>query len=160
MRDLEDLQHYLSEPDPHEMKDLTQRLRMLRDDAEECLLISRLATDQTKRQTFRKLATQLEEMAAELGAVIAAKRASGATRPAPNKVGETGVRELRESLRARLDAILDQTCSSLVNRADHDIRKYVAERLAEAARSGITHAEELSVVARRALLELANGKAV
>ena len=42
------------------MKDLTQRLRMLRDDAEECLLISRLATDQTKRQTYRKLATQLE----------------------------------------------------------------------------------------------------
>jgi hypothetical protein len=52
---------------------------MLRDDAEDCLLISRLTTDRTKRQTFRKLATQLEEMAAELGAVIAARRASGET---------------------------------------------------------------------------------
>jgi hypothetical protein len=63
-----------------EMKDLThltQRLQMLRDDAEGCLLISRLAADPTKRQTFRKLATQLES--AELGALIAAKRASGET---------------------------------------------------------------------------------
>jgi hypothetical protein len=61
------------------MKDLTERLQKLRDDAEDCLLINRLATDQTKRQTFGKLATQFEEMAAELEAVIAAKRASGET---------------------------------------------------------------------------------
>ncbi len=61
------------------MKDLTERLRKLRDDAEDCLLISRLATDPTKRQAFRKLATQLEEMAAEIEAVIAARRASGET---------------------------------------------------------------------------------
>ena len=61
------------------MKDLTERLRKIRDDAEDCLLISRLATDQTKRQTFSRLATQLEQMAAELEAVIAAKRASGET---------------------------------------------------------------------------------
>jgi hypothetical protein len=68
--------------------------------------------------------------------------------------------EFRESLRARLDAILDQACSSLVNGGDHDTRKYVAERLAEAARNGITHLEELSVVARRALLEISKRKAV
>jgi hypothetical protein len=67
--------------------------------------------------------------------------------------------EFRESLRARLDAILDQACSSLVNGGDHDTRKYVAERLAEAARNGITHLEELSVVARRALLEISKRKA-
>jgi hypothetical protein len=82
MRDLEEALFLRTRPRNEEMKELTQRLRMLRDDAEECLLISRLATDQTKRLTFRKLATQLEEMAAELGAVIAAKRTSGATRPA------------------------------------------------------------------------------
>ena len=55
------------------MKDLTERLRTLRGDAGDCRLISRLATDQTKRQTFGKLAAQLEEMAAEIEAVIAAK---------------------------------------------------------------------------------------
>jgi hypothetical protein len=59
------------------MKDLTERLRKLRDDAEDCLLISRLATDRTKQRAFEKLANQFEEMAAELEAVIAAKRSSG-----------------------------------------------------------------------------------
>ena len=61
------------------MKDLTERLRKLRGDAEGCLLISRLATDQTKRQTFGKLVAQLEEIAAEIEAVIAAGSASGET---------------------------------------------------------------------------------
>ena len=61
------------------MKDLTERLQKLRDDAEDWLLISRPATDQTKRQTFSRLATQFEQMAADLEAVIAATRASGET---------------------------------------------------------------------------------
>jgi hypothetical protein len=64
--------------------------------------------------------------------------------------------EFRETMRARLDAILDQACSCLIDGGDHDTRKHVAERLAEAARNGVTHQEELSVVARRALLELSN----
>jgi GTP1/Obg family GTP-binding protein len=54
------------------MKDLTERLRKIQDDAVDCP-----ATDQTKRQTFGRLATQLEQTAADLEAVIAAKRASG-----------------------------------------------------------------------------------
>jgi hypothetical protein len=61
------------------MKDLTDKLEKLRADAEDCDLIGRLATDQTKRETFRKLATQLRDMAAELEVVIAAKIASGET---------------------------------------------------------------------------------
>ena len=69
--------------------------------------------------------------------------------------------EFRENLRARLDAVLDQACSrSLVNGGDHNSRKYVAERLAEAARNGITHLDELRVVASRALLELSNRNAI
>jgi GTP1/Obg family GTP-binding protein len=56
------------------MKDLTERLRKIQDDAVDCP-----ATDQTKRQTFGRLATQLEQTAADLEAVIAAKRASGET---------------------------------------------------------------------------------
>ena len=59
------------------MKDLTDKLEKLRADAEDCDLIGRLATDQTKRETFRRLATQLRDMAAELEGVIAAKIASG-----------------------------------------------------------------------------------
>ena len=61
--------------------------------------------------------------------------------------------EFRENLRARLDG-------RLVNGGDHDSRKYVAERLAEAARNGITHLDELRVVASRALLELSNRNAI
>ena len=68
--------------------------------------------------------------------------------------------EFREPLKARLDAILDQTCASMVNGGDHDTRKYVAAKLAEAARNGITHLDELSVIAGRALQEVSNRKAV
>ena len=68
--------------------------------------------------------------------------------------------EFRENLRARLDAVLDQACSSLVNGGDHNSRKCVAERLAEAAGNGITHPDELRVVAGRALLELSNRNAI
>ena len=68
--------------------------------------------------------------------------------------------EFRDNLRARLDAVLDQACSSLVNGGDHDTRKYVADRLAEAARNGTTHLDELRLVASRALLELSNRNAI
>jgi hypothetical protein len=61
------------------MKDLTDKLEKLRSDAEDCDLIGRLATDQTKRETFRRLASQLRDMAAELEVVIATKIAAGET---------------------------------------------------------------------------------
>lgn len=66
--------------------------------------------------------------------------------------------EFRESIRARLDAVLEQTCSGLLHGGDHDSRKYIAERLAVAAQDGTTHLDELTVVARRAFLELSNRK--
>jgi SepF-like predicted cell division protein (DUF552 family) len=43
--------------------------------AEDCELIARLATEQDKRRTFSRIATQLREMAAELRAEIAARSA-------------------------------------------------------------------------------------
>jgi len=67
--------------------------------------------------------------------------------------------EFGETLRAQLEAIIDRACSSLKNGGDHDTRKYVAERLAEAARDG-AQLDELSIVARRALMELSNRNAV
>ena len=54
------------------MKDLKAELEKLLVNAEDCELIARLATEQDKRQTFSRIATQLREMAAELRAEIAA----------------------------------------------------------------------------------------
>jgi hypothetical protein len=69
--------------------------------------------------------------------------------------------EFNERLRARLEAVLDQACGRrLVNGGDHATRKYVAERLAEAARNEMVQFEELRVVARRALDELPSRKSV
>lgn len=52
------------------MQDLKGRLEKLLVEAEDCDLIANLATDQVKRQTFRNLASQLRQMAAEVQAVI------------------------------------------------------------------------------------------
>ena len=59
------------------MKDLKEKLEKLRDDAEDCALISKLATDEVKQETFAKLAGQFREMAAALVAVISAKVRAG-----------------------------------------------------------------------------------
>ena len=67
--------------------------------------------------------------------------------------------ELNETLRARLDAVLDQTCGRLVNGGDHDTRKYIAEKLVESVRQGTTHFDELTIIARRALLDRSNREA-
>jgi hypothetical protein len=40
------------------MKDIKQRIEKLRVDAEECALISKLATSATKQEAFRKLAEE------------------------------------------------------------------------------------------------------
>ena len=62
---------------PRGMKDLKAKLEKLRADAEDCDLIGRLATDKTKRETFKKLAVQFRSAAADLEAVIAEKLAAG-----------------------------------------------------------------------------------
>ncbi len=48
------------------MKDIKQRIEKLRIDAEDCTLISRLATGPAKRETFRRLAEEYRNMAHEL----------------------------------------------------------------------------------------------
>ena len=57
------------------MKDLQAELEKLLVNAEDCELIARLATDVSKRETFRKIALQLRAMAAELKADIALRSA-------------------------------------------------------------------------------------
>ena len=55
------------------MKDLKAKLEKLRVDAEDCNLISNLATDYAKRELFARLSRQLLAMAADVEAAIAAK---------------------------------------------------------------------------------------
>ena len=57
------------------MKDLLNRLQKLRDDADDCLLISRLATDPHKRKAFAQLAEDYRAMIATLETTI--KEATG-----------------------------------------------------------------------------------
>jgi hypothetical protein len=57
------------------MKDLKAELEKLEVNAEDCELIARLATEPVKRETFKRIAKQLRDMAAELRADIAARSA-------------------------------------------------------------------------------------
>jgi hypothetical protein len=61
------------------MNDMEKRLEKLLNDAEECALISKLATDPEKRELFARLAEHWKASAAEVERVIAAKlaRSSG-----------------------------------------------------------------------------------
>jgi len=52
------------------MKDMKTHLERLLTDAEECALISKLATDRQKRELFAKLAAHLKELAAEVEQTI------------------------------------------------------------------------------------------
>jgi hypothetical protein len=59
------------------MQDLTAHLEKLRIDAEDCALISKLATDMQKRELFARLAEHLGVLASEVERAIAAKIAGG-----------------------------------------------------------------------------------
>jgi hypothetical protein len=55
------------------MEDMTAHLEKLRIDAEDCALISKLATDMQKRELFARLAEHLGVLALEVERAIAAK---------------------------------------------------------------------------------------
>ena len=57
------------------MKDMEQHFLKLRADAEDCLNISRLATDPQKQELFARLAQHLNVLASEVARAIAAKNA-------------------------------------------------------------------------------------
>jgi len=59
------------------VEDLQARLEKLRTDAEDCALIGKLATDAGKRDLFNRLAANLRNMASDVQAMIALKRAEG-----------------------------------------------------------------------------------
>jgi hypothetical protein len=57
------------------MKDMEQHFLKLRADAEDCLNISRLATDPQKQELFARSAQHLNVLASEVARAIAAKSA-------------------------------------------------------------------------------------
>ncbi len=59
--------------------------------------------------------------------------------------------ELSERTKANMDVILEETCRLLPNGGDHHSRRFIAERLIEAAQSGHSTLGELGTIARRAL---------
>jgi hypothetical protein len=59
------------------MQDIKQRLEKLRADAEECQLISQLATNPVKRNAFAQLADEYRKMAHDLEALIASGNVPG-----------------------------------------------------------------------------------
>ena len=52
------------------MKDIQHRIEKLLNDAEDCALISKLATIPAKREAFKKLAIDYRRMALELEALV------------------------------------------------------------------------------------------
>ena len=63
--------------------------------------------------------------------------------------------ELSERTKANMDVVLEETCRQLPHGGNHDSRRFIAERLIEAAHSGHSTLGELGIVARRALAEIA-----
>jgi hypothetical protein len=61
------------------MEDMAAHLEKLRVDAEECVLISKLATDTQKRELFARLAEHLGVLASEVERAMATKMAGGDT---------------------------------------------------------------------------------
>lgn len=59
------------------MKDAKAWVERFRVEAEECRLISKLATNQAKRDTFARLAAEADRRASELEALIASGHLSG-----------------------------------------------------------------------------------
>lgn len=59
------------------MQDMQAKLEKLLIEAENCALISKLATDKVKQELFARLADHLNGLASELRRVINEKQASG-----------------------------------------------------------------------------------
>ncbi len=64
--------------------------------------------------------------------------------------------ELGSRVQANLDVALEDVCRELPNGGDHESRKFVAEQLIDAAQAGLVTLDDLTAVARRALLHLKN----
>ncbi len=64
--------------------------------------------------------------------------------------------EFDERTRSHIGMVLEEVCDRLPHGGGHETRKFVAERLIDAARFGKTCRDDLLPIALRALLEVTN----
>jgi hypothetical protein len=84
------------------MKDMEAQLERLRLDAEDCALISRLATDPNKQELFARLAKHLATLASEVERAIAENRQQGTKLTTALAVVATSSRRNTEEARISL----------------------------------------------------------
>ncbi|WP_407154283.1 hypothetical protein [Bradyrhizobium sp. STM 3557] len=63
-----------------------------------------------------------------------------------------------EHINARMERVLDETCRALPYGGDHEVRAFIARKLADAALIGHTLLGELGIVARKALADYQHGR--
>jgi hypothetical protein len=61
--------------------------------------------------------------------------------------------ELTDRTKANMEVVLGQTCRSLPHGGSHELRAFIAQRMAEAGASGRTTIGHLSIIARKALAD-------
>jgi len=61
-------------------------------------------------------------------------------------------------INARMERVLEETCRALPYGGDHEVRAYIARKLADAALIGHTLLGELGIVARKALADYQHGQ--
>ena len=66
--------------------------------------------------------------------------------------------EPSDTLKRKLDLVLEEACRGLPNGGNHETRKLVTDRLLEAARRGETTLGELGMIARKAVAEIKNDR--
>jgi hypothetical protein len=63
-----------------------------------------------------------------------------------------------DRIHARMERVLDETCRALPYGGDHELRAFIARKLADSALIGHSLLGELGIVARKALAEYQLGR--
>jgi hypothetical protein len=61
-----------------------------------------------------------------------------------------GMAELTDRTKANMEVVLGETCRSLPHGGGHELRAFIAQRMANTAASGRTTIGHLSIIARKA----------
>jgi hypothetical protein len=73
--------------------------------------------------------------------------------------GRTKIKKLpMERINTRMERVLEETCRVLPHGGDHELRAFIARKLADAALIGHTLLGELGIVARKALADYQSGR--
>ena len=66
--------------------------------------------------------------------------------------------EISDRAKANMEVVLEETCRTLPHGGNHEVRAFIAQRLAEAAESGRTTIGHLAIIARKALADYQAGR--